>query len=185
MGYALTLAVVVLGVAGLVTLYNRIVTLENRVENAWGQIDVQLRRRADLVPNLVATVEGYAAHEREAIEAVSNARRRMVHASGPDEGATAANELQRALGRVFAVGEAYPDLKADATFTDLQARLAEVEAKIAYARQFFNDAVLRYNDAIQTIPGVLLAPGMGKRPHVYLEVDDATRAVPDARVGDA
>jgi len=159
-------------------LYNQIVTLENRFQNAWGQIDVQLKRRADLIPNLVETVKGYASHEQEVFDAVSKARSAMMSAKTPDEGATAANGLSQALGRLFAVSEAYPELKANENFLGLQQQLAEVESKIAYARQFYNDAVLRFNNAIETVPGVFIAAPMGKKEHVFLEVPAEDRVTP-------
>lgn len=168
---------VALGV-GLVTIYNRIITLENRYENAWSQIDVQLKRRNDLVPNLVETVKGYASHESGVFEEVARSRQAMMNARNPDEGAEAANMMSQALGRLFAISENYPDLKANENFRVLQEELSSVENKIAYARQFYNDAVLQYNNAIETVPGVVLAGPMGKKEHVFLEIPEADREVP-------
>ena len=161
-----------------VGVYNRIVTLENRVGNAWGQIDVQLKRRTDLVPNLVETVKGYAAHEKSVFDAVARSRQAMMNAKGVRESAEAANAMTGALGRLFAISEAYPDLKANENFRMLAEELSAVENKIAYARQFYNDAVLQYNNAIETVPGVLLAGPMGKKEQVFLEIPETEREAP-------
>ncbi len=166
-----------------VSIYNRIVQLENRIENAWSQIDVQLKRRADLIPNLVETVKGYASHERQIFEEVANARAAMASAKGVDESASAANMMSAALGRLFAVAEAYPDLKANENFKLLQEELSGVENKIAYARQFFNDAVLQFNNTIETVPGNFFAGPMNKKPHVFLEIPEENRAVPEVAFG--
>ena len=172
------LAILVILAIVAVVIYNRIVTLENRFENAWSQIDVQLKRRTDLVPNLVETVKGYAAHEQGVFEEVARSRQAMMNARGPDEGAEAANMMSAALGRLFAISEAYPDLKANENFRVLQEELSTIENKIAYARQFYNDAVLQYNNAIETVPGVLLAGPMGKTEHVFLEIPETERETP-------
>lgn len=178
MGFLITLVVLGVLVAFVVGIYNRIVTLENRYQNAWSQIDVQLKRRADLVPNLVETVKGYASHEQEVFDQVAKSRQAMMSARNPDEGAEAANMMSQALGRLFAISEAYPDLKANENFRVLQEELSAVENKIAYARQFYNDAVLQFNNAIETVPGVFLAGPMGKKEHVFLEIPDGDRETP-------
>lgn len=178
MGFLITLVVLGVLVAFVVGIYNRIVTLENRYENAWSQIDVQLKRRADLVPNLVETVKGYASHEQEVFDQVAKSRQAMMSAQTPDEGAEAANMMSQALGRLFAISEAYPDLKANENFRVLQEELSAVENKIAYARQFYNDAVLQFNNAIETVPGVFLAGPMGKKEHVFLEIPEGDRETP-------
>jgi LemA protein len=166
-------------VIALVVLYNRLVTLRNRVENAWAQVDVQLRRRYDLIPNLVETVKGYAAHERETFEAVTAARTRAQAAQGPAEQGAAEGILGQALGRLFAVAEAYPELQADENFRQLQTELGETENRIAVSRQVYNDTVLTYNNAIQTVPGVVLAGPFGfvKREFFELE-EEAAREAP-------
>ena len=176
----LTLVLVVLAVlAGVgVLLYNRITVLENRIQNAWGQIDVQLKRRNDLIPNLLGTVRGYAAHEREVFTELGRARERSLGASSVPEQAEASNQVSAALKSVFAVAEAYPELRANENFLALQGELSETEDKIAYARSFYNDAVLRFNNAIETVPGNLVAGPMGKTPQVVLATPDAERAVP-------
>ena len=178
MGFLITLVVLGVLVAFVVGIYNRIVTLENRFQNAWSQIDVQLKRRADLVPNLVETVKGYASHEQEVFDQVAKSRQAMMSAQTPDEGAEAANMMSQALGRLFAISEAYPDLKANENFRVLQEELSAVENKIAYARQFYNDAVLQFNNAIETVPGVFLAGPMGKKEHVFLEIPEGDRETP-------
>ena len=166
-----------------INVYNRIITLENRYQNAWSQIDVQMKRRNDVVPNLVETVKGYAAHEREVFDNVGKARAAMTQAKSVDESADAANMMTAALGRLFAISEAYPELKANQNFLMLQEELAGIENKIAYARQFYNDAVLQFNTVITTIPGNFFAGPMGKTKHVYLEVPEEEKAVPQVSFG--
>jgi LemA protein len=161
-----------------VLIYNRIIVLENRYKNAWSQIDVQLKRRNDLVPNLVETVKGYAAHEKAVFDQVSKSRQAMMNAQNIDQSAEAANMMTAALGRLFAIAENYPELKANENFRVLQEELSSIENKIAYARQFYNDAVLQYNNMIETVPGVFLAGPMGKTKHVYLEIPEGEKAVP-------
>ena len=183
MGLWIFLGVLALLVVAVVAIYNKIITLENRYQNAWSQIDVQLKRRADLVPNLVETVQGYAAHETGVFEEVARSRQAMMNAKSPDEGAEAANMMSQALGKLFAVSEAYPDLKANQNFMMLQEELSSVENKIAYARQFYNDAVLQFNNAIETVPGVFLAGPMGKKEHVFLEIPATDRETPQVSFG--
>ena len=137
--------------------YNSLVKNRNRVDNAWSQIDVQLKRRHDLIPNLIETVKGYAAHERGTFEQVTAARANAINAQGPEQTAAAENQLTGALKSLFAVAEAYPDLKANQNFLQLQEELTATEDKVAYARQFYNDSVLTYNTKIQQFPTVILA----------------------------
>ena len=173
------LVVVVLLTLFLVALYNGLVQKRNRVDNAWAQIDVQLKRRRDLIPNLVETVKGYAAHERGTFEAVTQARAAAAGATTPAAIGQAEGMLSQALGRLFAVAEAYPDLKANQNFLDLQGQLRDTEDKIAISRQVYNDTVLTYNNAIQTFPAVVLANSFGFSKREFFEVDDAgDRAVP-------
>jgi LemA protein len=163
----------------LVVLYNRFVRLRNRVDNAWAQIEVQLKRRWDLIPNLVETVKGYAAHERETFENVTQARAAAQQAKTPAESAQAEGILGQALGRLFAVAEAYPELQADENFRQLQTELAETENKIAVSRQVYNDTVLTFNNAIQTVPGVFFAGFFGFEKREFFDVeDDAQREPP-------
>jgi LemA protein len=166
----IVLALAAVAVA-VVVIYNRLVTLKNRCLNAWAQIDVQLRRRYDLIPNLVATVKGYAAHERETLERVVAARDAAMSAQGTEGRSAAENALTGTLKTLFAVAEAYPDLKANASFLDLQAQLTDTEGKIAYARQFFNDSVMSLNMAIQQFPANLLASAFGFHERVYFEIE--------------
>jgi LemA protein len=171
-------ALAVLLLIVLVTVYNRLVRLRNRAENAWAQVDVQLRRRYDLIPNLVEAVKGYAAHERETLEAVTNARAAAQAAKSPAEQAQAENVLTQALGRLIAVSEAYPQLRATENFQQLQAQLTEVEEKIAVSRQVYNDTVLTYDNALQTIPTNIVAGLFNFRPREYFEAEGAAREAP-------
>lgn len=156
-------AVLALIVLALIALYNRLVKLRNRVENAWHQIDVQLNRRADLIPNLVQTVKGYAAHESGTFEAVTAARTALMNAKTVGENAEAEGMLTGALKSLFAVAEAYPDLKANQNFLALQEELSGTENKIAYARQFYNDSVMGYDVARQKFPANIVAGMFGFR----------------------
>ena len=166
--------VVVLALVAMV-LYNGLVALRNKVEAAWAQIDVQLTRRADLIPNLVETVKGYAAHEQETLDAVITARNAVQSASGPAESAQADNVLTGALKSVFALAEAYPDLKANQNFLALQQELSGTEDKVAYARQYYNDAVQKYNTKIQTVPSSVLAGAFNFSEREYFEAPGAAR----------
>jgi len=159
----------------LVVLYNGLVSLRNRIENAWAQIDVQLKRRYDLIPNLVETVKGYATHERETLDAVIRARNMAMAAQGPQEQAQAENVISGALKSIFALSEAYPDLKANQNFLNLQEELSGTEGRIAYARQFYNDTVFRYNTKIESFPAVLIAKRFGFAEREYFEADDDAR----------
>ena len=167
--------VVVVVLVALVVMYNGLVKLRNRIEGAWAQIDVQLRRRYDLIPNLVETVKGYATHERETLEAVTNARAAAIDADGVEDQASAENQLSGTLKSLFAVSEAYPDLKANTNFLNLQEELAGTEGRIAYARQYYNDTVLRYNTKIKTLPSLLIATPLGFSERRYFEADGTSR----------
>ncbi|MFJ2029530.1 LemA family protein [Streptosporangium sp. NPDC087985] len=170
------LAVLVLLLVLLLTsVYNRLVRTRGAVDNAWAQVDVQLKRRHDLVPNLVETVKGYASHERQTLEAVVAARSQAISARTPRDQAVAENALSAALKTLFAVAEAYPDLKAGQNFADLQEELATTENRIAYSRQYYNDAVLTYNNAIQTVPANIVAGMTGFSPRDYFRAPDEER----------
>jgi LemA protein len=158
------------------SLKNRFVRYENAIDNAWAQIDVQLQRRGELIPNLVETVKGYAKHETGAIAAVSQARAAMMGAKGPEAKMDASNALTGALGRLFAVAEAYPDLKANQNFLQLQDELSHTENNVAFSRQAYNDSVLRYNNSIETYPAKWFAGGRREKP--MLAVPEASKAVP-------
>ena len=173
-------ALVVIGIVVLIAIflvfrYNSLVRARNRVDQAWSQIDVQLRQRYDLIPNLVETVKGYAAHERQTLEEVVAARQHGVEATGVAEQAGAENEITQALGRLFALSEAYPDLKANTNFLNLQEQLSGVEGKIAYARQFYNDSVFGYNTRIQSFPTNALASMFNFGEREYFEAEGEAR----------
>jgi LemA protein len=169
------IAVVVLLALYVIVTFNGLVRLRNRIENAWAQVDVQLRRRYDLIPNLVETVKGYAKHERETLTAVTEARSNAINASGVGEQAAAENIITGALKSLFSVAEAYPDLKADGNFLQLQEELSGTEGRIAYARQFYNDAVLRLNTRIESFPSNIVANAFGFEQREYFEADDTSR----------
>ena len=163
----------------VVVLYNRLVRLRNRAENAWAQVDVQLRRRYDLIPNLVETVKGYASHERATFEEVTKARTAAQQAQTVGEQAEAENLLTQAIGRLFAVAEAYPELRATENFQQLQAQLEETESKIAISRQVYNDAVLTYDNTLETVPTNAVGSAFSFRPREYFEVEEpAAREAP-------
>jgi LemA protein len=172
------LAIILIVFLLVVALYNRLVRYRNRVDNSWAQIEVQLKRRWDLIPNLVETVKGYAAHERGVFEEVTAARTRAQQAQTPAESAQAEGILDQALGRLFAVAEAYPDLKASQNFQELQAQLAETENKVAISRQVYNDSVLTYNNTVQTFPGVVLAGPFGFSIREFFEVEEEAEREP-------
>ena len=153
----------------LIFLYNGLVSAKARVSESYSEIDVQLKRRASLIPNLVETVKGYAAHEKEVFEKVSEARSALLSAKSPKESAQANNQITDALKSVFAIAEAYPDLKASDNFKELQEELSDTETKVAYARQFYNTNVMNYNVAIRTFPRVMLAGPLGYQPAEFFQ----------------
>jgi LemA protein len=169
------LAILILLVLYVIVSYNGLVRARNRTDDSWSQIDVQLRRRYDLIPNLVETVKGYAAHERQTFQAVTEARTRGMNAQGVAEQAQAENMLTGALKSLFAVAEAYPELKANQNFLALQEELTATEGRISYARQFYNDTVLKLNTKVQTFPTNVLASMFGFKPREYFEADDTSR----------
>ena len=162
----------------VVLLYNRLVRLRNRVENAWAQVDVQLQRRHDLIPNLVQTVQGYAGHERSTFDQVTAARASAQKATTVEQHAEAENVLTAALGRLFAVAEAYPQLRATENFQRLQSDLDETENKIAVARQLYNDAVLTYDTARETVPTSVVAGLFDFEARRYFEIEERSRPAP-------
>jgi len=171
----IVIGLVVLLALFLIFTYNRLVRLRNRTEAAWSQIDVQLKRRHDLIPNLVETVKGYAAHERETLEKVTQARQQAVQAQGVEQQAQAENILTGALRQLFAVSEAYPDLKANQNFLALQEELTGTEGRIAFSRQFYNEQVLAYDNALETFPTNLVAGMFNFEPRVYFETEEDSR----------
>ncbi len=173
--------IVALIIIALIVIYNGLVRLRNQMKNAWAQIDVQLKRRRDLIPNLVETVKGYAAHERETLEAVTNARNIAQGAEGKGikEQSKAEGELSGALARLLAVAENYPDLKANQNFLALQEELTSTENKIAFSRQFYNDSVMGYNNKIQMFPSNIVAGMFSFKEGEFFEVETPTeREVP-------
>ena len=174
----LLVVVAALAIYGIVS-YNGLIRGRNQVENSWSQIDVQLKRRIDLIPNLVETVKAYAAHEKSTLEAVINARNAAIAAPGTPAGQAAAdNQMTGALRQMFALGEAYPDLKANQNFLALQEELSATEGRVAYARQFYNDSVLSYNNKLQAFPTVFFARMLKFDKREYFETDEAAREVP-------
>lgn len=172
------LVIIILIVVVFVYLYNSLVKLRNRVKNAWSQIDVQLNRRADLIPNLVETVKGYAKHEKTVFENVTAARAGLMNAKTVHETAEANNILTETLKSLFAVAENYPDLKASENFRELQGQLEETENKIAYSRQFYNDTVLMYNNKCQMVPSNIIASLFNFQEEEFFEIEETKREVP-------
>lgn len=173
--WLIIIGVVALIAIWLIATYNRMRVSTNRIDNSWSQIDVQLKRRYDLIPNLVETVKGYAAHERETFERVTQARTAGISAQSVPEQAQAENMLTQALRGLFAIAEAYPQLQANENFLALQEELTATEGRIAFARQFYNDSVLKYNNTIQVFPNVVVAGMFGFKPREYFEIEDASR----------
>ena len=159
--------IILIVVVYIISLYNRLVVLKNKVDNSWAKVDVQLKRRYDLIPNLVETVKGYATHEKEVFENIAKARQVAISAQSPAEKSQAENQLTQALRQLFAVAEAYPELKANENFMHLQNELSETENKIAYSRQFYNDTVFMYNSSIEKFPANIFAGMFGyKRENI-------------------
>jgi len=180
----LWIGLIVLGllVAGIL-MYNGLVALRERADNAWADIDVQLKRRHDLVPNLVQTVKGYASHEKETLDAVIQARNQAVAASGPAEAGAAENQLTGALRQLFALAENYPDLKASGGFRDLQRSLAELEESLSQARRYYNAVVRDFNTRIQQVPTNIIANAFRFHEREFFEIDEGERAVPRVDFG--
>lgn len=162
----------------LIYYFNRFAVLENRIENSFSQIDVQLKKRADLVPNLVEAVKGYMKHEKSVITEVTNARKALVSAGNVNAKLKADEKLEKALKTIFALAENYPNLKASENFARLQEELSAIEDKVAYARQYYNDSVLEYDNLFSTFPGNMFAKLYGKKQKEYLQIKEAERAVP-------
>ena len=161
--------------------FNRFVLLGNRIDNSLAQINVQLKRRADLIPNLVEAVKGYMKHEKAAIKEVTDARKVLMGAKGVEQKIEANNQLESALKTIFAIAEGYPDLKANTNFLELQRELTATEDKIAYARQFYNDSILTYNNLCKTFPGLFFANLYGKRARKYLEIAESEKKKVDVK----
>ena len=179
-GFLIFIVIVVAIGLFVISIYNRIVALSQRTEQAFADVDVQLKQRHDLVPNLVETVKGYASHEKDTLDAVITARNAAQAASGPAAQGAAEGMLGAALGKMFALAEAYPDLKANTNFLELQRELSDIENKIAAARRFFNNAVQEFNTSIQQIPGNLVAPLGNFSAKEYFEIPETSRAQVEA-----
>lgn len=183
LGLLILVGVLVLLLVWGIWTFNRLVALRTRVDNGWSQIDVQLRRRYDLIPNLIETVKGYATHEREVFERVTVARAQAIGASGVPDQAAAENAISGGLRQLLAVAEAYPDLKANQNFLALQEELSGTESKIAYARQFYNDQVMRLNTLIQSFPSMLIARAGRFSEREFFDIEEPARGPVDVDLG--
>lgn len=172
------IAVVVVLIIFLVSTYNNLVVLRNRVKDQWAQVDVQLKRRFDLIPNLVETVKGYAKHENSTLKEVIEARNKFQSATTPEEEMAASGDLNKALSRLMVLTESYPELKANENFLSLQADLKDCEEKIAYARQFYNDTVLSYMNKVEMFPSNIVASMFGFKEMKYFEISEGEKAAP-------
>ena len=172
----------VIGIAIVVIIffiyYNRFVRLSHQIDNSLAQISVQLKKRSDLIPNLISSVKGYMKHEKKVISEVTNARKALMSAQGVEDKMKAGNQLQTALKSIFAIAEAYPDLKANQNFLQLQQELSSIEDKIAYARQYYNDGIMAYNVMTNMIPGKWFASMYGYKEREYLKIPEAEKVVP-------
>ncbi len=174
---------IIIGIVVLIVLifmyyFNRFVVLGNRIDNSLSQIDVQLRKRADLVPNLINTVKGYAKHEKKIMTEVTNARKALLSAGTLPERMKAGSQLQNALKSIFAIAENYPQLRANENFLHLQQELSAIEDKIAYARQYYNDSILSFNNSVETFPGTFFAGLFNKKKKEFLQIPAEAKAVP-------
>ena len=178
---AIIIILLIIVIVTIIHMYNNLVGLRNRVKNSYSQIDVQLKRRNDLIPNLVETVKGYASHEKGVLEEVTKARTGVMNASSIEEASAADNQLTGALKSLFAVAENYPDLKANSNFQQLQSELSDTEDKISYARQFYNDVVLKYNNACQQFPSSILARMFGFNEEQFFQATESEKSVPEVK----
>ncbi len=176
----LVVIAVVVGIAAIAT-YNGLVGKRNKVANSWSQIDVQLKRRFDLIPNLVETVKGYAAHEKQTLEAVINARNSYMNASSHQDVMQANKDLSQGLNRLFALSESYPELKANTNFQELQSEITKTEDKITFARQFYNDVVMDYNNSIQMFPSNIFANAYNFTEEPFFKIDENESAAPKVK----
>lgn len=172
--YVLILVVVLL-VIWIICVYNKLVKLRNNLKDQWSQVDVQLKKRFDLIPNIVESVKGYAKHEKTVLKEVIEARNSAMQVSDVSSEINANNELTKSLNKLFALSEAYPELKSDSSFLNLQNSLTEVEEKISYSRSFYNDAVLKYKNAIETFPTVIIAGLLGFKAEQFFNIDDSQK----------
>ena len=169
------LIIIVLILLYIGSTYNKLVVLRNRVKDQWSQIDVQLKRRFDLIPNLVETVKGYASHEKDTLEAVVKARNEYLSSDTPEDKIAANNDLNKVVTKLFALAESYPELKADTSFRELQTTLTETEDKISYARQFYNDVVMKYNNKVEIFPSNIVAGMFGFKTSAYFNATEEER----------
>lgn len=174
-GLWIVLGIIAVAVLALIGIYNGLVSKRQQCRQAFADVDVQLKQRQNLIPNLVETVKGYASHEKETLDAVIKARNSAMAATGPAETAAAEGMVTAALGKLFALSEAYPDLKANTNFLQLQQELSLIEDKLAAARRFYNSAVMQYNTAREQFPAALIASGFGFQPEVFFDVGEAAR----------
>ncbi|NLJ30373.1 MAG: LemA family protein [Clostridiales bacterium] len=174
-------AVIVILALWIAGSYNRLVSYSVRVDNGWAQVDVQLKKRFDLIPNLVETVKGYAAHEKSTFEAVTKWRSAAMNAKTPEEAMESNAKLSRAMVNLFATAEQYPDLKANQNFMDLQGQLQNIETKIAVSRQFYNDTAMKYNEYVMHFPSNIIASIFRFNARKYFEVDEGSKAVPQVK----
>jgi LemA protein len=181
LGIWIVIAVVALLIIIFASYYNKFTVLTNRIENSLSQINVQLKRRADLIPNLVDTVKGFAKHEKVAIKAVTDARKALLSAKGVEDKVKADNQLSSALKTIFAIAEGYPDLKANQNFLELQKELTATEDKVAYSRQFYNDSILSYNNKCKTFPGNMFAGMFGFKEKEYLKIAETEKKLPKVK----
>jgi len=177
LGWFIAIGILIVIVVIFFSYFNRFAVLGNRIDNSLSQIDVQLKRRADLIPNLIETVKGYAKHEKSIMTEVTKARAAMVSAKGLVDKVKANGVLENALGKLFAIAENYPNLKANENFLELQRELSTTEDRVAYARQFYNDSILSYNNLCKTFPGVFFAGIYGKKPREFLQIAEAEKKV--------
>ena len=175
MWWIILIIIVVLILIYLGSTYNSFVVLRNRVKDQWAQIDVQLKRRFDLIPNLVETVKGYASHEKDTLEAVVKARNEYLSSDTPEGKIAANNDLNKVVTKLFALAESYPELKADTSFRELQTTLTETEDKISYARQFYNDVVMKYNNKVEIFPSNIVAGMFGFKTSAYFNATEEER----------
>ncbi|MBT4376519.1 LemA family protein [archaeon] len=180
-GWIILGAVVLLLIIIFASYYNRFIVLGNRIDNSLSQINVQLKRRAGLIPNLIQTVKGFAKHEKEAIKAVTDARKALMGAKGVEKKVKADNQLESALKTIFAIAEGYPDLKANTNFLELQRELSSTEDKVAYARQFYNDSILTYNNMTQQFPANIFAKIYNKKSREYLKIAEVDKKLPEVK----
>ena len=174
----IVIAIIAIIILYVFSTYNSLISLRNKVRNQWSQIDVVLKNRADLIPNLVETVKGYTSHEKDTLEAVISARNKYLSASTTEDTMNASSEMTGALNKLFALSESYPDLKANTNFIDLQNKLSETEDKIRYARQFYNDAVNKYNNKVEMVPSNIVASICKFKTAKLFEASESDKEVP-------